>query len=133
MQDYLKNYLTLDEGFREFAEKYSKIYEFCLLSNDVLEWSEFLTDYHQINSYFREKIVSGEVHMRKPDKEMFTYTLKRLGCNPEQCIFIDNSVSNLLAAEELGIQTVLFNRDGVEYEGRVVDEFEALGKMLECL
>ena len=133
MQDYLKNYLALDEGFREFAEKYSKIYEFCLLSNDVLEWSEFLTEYHQINHYFMDKIVSGEVHMRKPDKEMFAYTLKRLSCNPEQCIFIDNSVSNLLVAEELGIQTILFNRDGVEYAGRVVDDFDALGKMLECI
>ncbi len=133
MEDYLKNYLSLDEGFRAFAEKYSKIYDFCLLSNDVLEWSEFLTDYHRINHYFTDKIVSGEVHMRKPDKEMFTYTLQRLGCNPEQCVFVDNSVSNLFVAEELGIQTILFNRDGVEYEGRVVDNFEALGEMLECM
>ena len=130
-EDYLKNYLTLDEGFRKFAETYSKIYDFCLLSNDVLEWSEFLTDFHRINPYFKEKIVSGEVHMRKPDKEMFTYALKKLGCSAEQCVFVDNSVSNLLAAQDLGIQTILFNRDGVEYEGRVVDDFDALGKMLE--
>ena len=133
MEDYLQNYLTLDEDFREFAEKYSKIYDFCLLSNDVLEWSEFLTDYHRINPYFREKIVSGEVHMRKPDKEIFIYALKRLGCNAEQCVFVDNSVSNLLVAQDFGIQTVLFNRDGVEYDGRVVDDFRALGVMLECL
>ena len=131
MEDYLKNYLSLDEGFRAFAERYSESYDFCLLSNDVLEWSEFLTDYHGLNPYFKDKIVSGEVHMRKPDKEMFTYTMERLGCSPKQCIFIDNSVSNLLAAEELGIQTILFNRDGVEYGGRIVDDFKALGEMLD--
>lgn len=56
MEDYLKNYLTLDEGFREFAEKYSKIYDFCLLSNDVLEWSEFLTDYHKIIRILRTRL-----------------------------------------------------------------------------
>lgn len=109
------------------------LYDFCLLSNDVLEWSEFLTDYHKINSHFKDKIVSGEVHMRKPDKEIFTYTLEKLGCDAEQCVFVDNSVSNLLVAEELGIQTILFNRDGVEYEGRIVDDFEALGNMLACI
>ena len=119
IEEYLKSYLTLDEGFREFAEKYSKIYAFCLMSNDVLEWSEFLTGYHRIN------------HMRKPDKEIFIYSLKRLGCNPEQCIFIDNSIKNLLVAEELGIQTILFNRDGVQYEGRSVADFDTLGRMLE--
>ena len=69
--------------------------------------------------------------MRKPSKEMFAYVLKRLGCNPKQCIFVDNSVSNLLVAEELGIQTILFNRDGVRYDGRVIDDFAALGKMLD--
>lgn len=130
-EEYLKSYLTLDEGFRKFAEKYSKKYAFCLLSNDVLEWSEFLTGYHRINHYFMDKIVSEEVHMRKPDKEIFIYSLKRLGCNPEQCIFIDNSIKNLLVAEELGIQTILFNRDGVEYEGRSVEDFDTLGRMLE--
>lgn len=133
MEDYLKNYLSLDGMFEAFAQKYSKVFDFCLLSNDVLEWSEFLTDYHRINKYFRNKVVSGEVHMRKPDKEMFTYTLKRLGCNPEQCIFVDNSVRNLIAAEELGIQTILFNRDCVEYGGRVVSDFVELAEMLDCM
>ena len=131
MEDYLKNYLTLDENFKNFAEKYSRIYDFCLLSNDVLEWSEFLTDYYQINHYFKEKIVSGEVHMRKPDKEIFVYTLEKLGCNAAQCVFVDNSVNNLLVAEELGMKTILFNRDGVEYVGNVVDDFGTLGEMLE--
>ena len=131
MEDYLKNYLTLDENFKNFAEKYSRIYDFCLLSNDVLEWSEFLTDYYQINHYFKEKIVSGEVHMRKPDKEIFVYTLEKLGCNAAQCVFVDNSVNNLLVAEKLGMKTILFNRDGVEYVGNVVDDFGTLGEMLE--
>lgn len=131
MEDYLENYLTLDGQFKVFAEKYSKAYEFCLLSNDVLEWSEFLTEYHQINQYFKYKIVSGEINMRKPDKEIFLYTLNRIKCKPEQCVFVDNSVKNLLVVEGMGIQTILFNRDGEEYLGKVVNDFVELGEMLE--
>lgn len=131
MEDYLQNYLTLDEQFMPFAERYSDAMDFCLLSNDVAEWSEFLAKYHGLNPYFTEKIVSGEVGMRKPDKEIFLYTLKKLGCKPAECIFVDNSVKNLLAAEELGIQTILFNRDGEEYGGRIANDFVELGKMLE--
>lgn len=133
MEDYLENYLTLDEMFIDFVEKCRKIYDMCLLSNDVLEWSEYLTEYYQINDYFKEKIVSGQVHLRKPDKEIFLYTLQKLGCDPEQCVFVDNSVKNLLVAEELGIQTILFNRDGEEYDGRVVNNFEELAEMLQCV
>ncbi len=134
MEDYLTNYLTLDEKFISFAEKYSKRMDFCLLSNDVLEWSEFLTDYYHMNQYFKEKIVSGEVHMRKPDKEIFLHTLDKLRVEPDECIFIDNSVKNLLVAKDLGIQTILFNRDGEEYDGRVVNDFVELEMVLDnCL
>lgn len=131
MEDYLINYLTLDEQFYDFAQKYKGIMDFCLLSNDVLEWSEFLTDYHQLNTYFKEKIVSGEAHLRKPDKQIFWHTLDKLQCRPEECIFVDNSVKNLLVAEEVGMNTILFNRDGEEYDGVVVNDFVELGKVLE--
>lgn len=130
-EDYLKNYLTLDEQFKDFAEKYSKVMDFCLLSNDVLEWSEFLTEYYQINCFLKEKVVSGDVHMRKPDANIFLYAIDKLGCSPDKCIFVDNSVKNLLVAEKLGMQTILFNRDGEEYDGRIVNDFVELGMMLE--
>lgn len=131
MEDYLKNYLTLDERFKTFAEEYSKRLDFCLLSNDVQEWSEFLMAYHHLNPFFKEKIVSGDVHMRKPDRQLFLYVLNRLKCEAEECIYVDNSVSNLLAAEEFGIHTILFNRDGKSYDGIVVNNFVELGKMIE--
>ncbi len=133
MEDYLKNYLTLDEQFRDFAEKVVGRMELCLLSNDVAEWSEFLTEYHQLNPYFKDKIVSGNVHLRKPDKAIFEYALEKLQCGPQDCIFVDNSVKNLRVAEELGMQTILFNRDGEEYEGNVVNDFVELEKLLQKL
>ena len=68
--------------------------------------------------------------MRKPDRAMFEYALKKLGCEPGDCIFVDNSVKNLLVAEELGIRTILFNRDGEEYDGEVVNDFVELGVAL---
>ena len=131
MRDYLDNYLTLDEQFQTFAKKYFEKIDFVLLSNDVLEWSEYLTEYHDMNPFFRDKIVSGQVHMRKPEEEIYAYTLKRLGRAAEECIFVDNSSKNLLVAEKFGIRTVLFNRDGEEYDGVVVNSFEELAGYLE--
>ena len=46
---------------------------------------------------------------------------------------MDNSVKNLRVAEELGMTAVLFNRDGEEYEGNVVNDFEELGELLQRL
>jgi len=144
MRDYIENYLTLDAGFAPFAEKYSrknsayltfeesaKRFDFVLLSNDVSQWSTYITEYHQLNGYFKDKIVSADVGCRKPQKEIYELALKRIGKRAEECCFIDNSVSNLNVAAELGIVPILFNRDQEDYDGIIVNTFEELAELLE--
>ncbi|MDE6751121.1 MAG: HAD-IA family hydrolase [Lachnospiraceae bacterium] len=130
MENYLKNYLTLDSTFIPFAEKFYKSVDFVLLSNDVSEWSAFITDYYKLDKYFKDKIVSGDVKRRKPDKQIFELTLERINKKPSECIFVDNSAVNLNVSNELGICPVLFNRDNVEYTGITVNTFEELAEIL---
>ena len=131
MQDYLKNFLTLDEDFLWFAEKNHKQYDFVLLSNDVKEWSQYLFELHGLHSYFKDSIVSGDIKMRKPESRIFSYTLERIQCPPEDCIFVDNSVKNLNTAQALGIKTVLFNRDKEAYSGDIINNFRELDNLLK--
>lgn len=131
MKDYIENHLTLDSRFIEFAEKYYKRFDFVLLSNDVSEWSAYITKFHKLDKYFKFKIVSGDVKCRKPDKSIYEITLKKTDKTAEECIFIDNSVKNLKTAEELNISTILFNRDNEEYDGKIVNSFDELDVMLE--
>ena len=70
--------------------------------------------------------------MRKPENRIFTYAIEHLQCNPQECIFVDNSVKNLIAAENsVGINTILFNRDSEEYSGNTVNDFRELDKLLK--
>ena len=119
MKDYIENHLTLDSQFIEFAEKYYKQFDFVLLSNDVSEWSAYITEFHNLDKYFKCKIVSGDVKCRKPDKCIYEITLERINKKAEECIFVDNSVKNLKIADELNISTILFNRDNEEYNGKI--------------
>ena len=109
MKNYIENYLTLDSGFIPFAENYYKKYDFVLLSNDVSEWSTYITEYYQLNKYFSHKIVSGDVKCRKPDRKIYELALEKIRKRGEECVFIDNSVKNLEVASELGICSILFN------------------------
>ena len=130
MRDYLSHYLTLDSDFITFAENYYQKYDFVLLSNDVSEWSAFITEHYQLDKYFSFKIVSGDVKCRKPERKIYELALEKAGKNPAECIFVDNSVKNLDVANELGIYPVLFNRDHVEYSGKIVNSFPELGTIL---
>jgi len=131
MRDYIENHLTLDAGFIPFAERFAGQYDFVILSNDVSEWSAYITKFHGLDKYFSHKIVSGDVKCRKPDRKIYEFTLERIGKKPEECLFIDNTAQNLLVAQELGIVPIMFDRDKEEYAGTKVNTFEELAKVIE--
>lgn len=130
MKNYIENYLTLDKGFIDFAERIKGKYDLVLLSNDVSEWSDYTVRYFGIEKYFSYRTVSADVKCRKPDLKIYDLTLEAIGKAPSECIFIDNDVKNLLAAEEVGISTVLFNRDGMHFDGATVESFDELCELI---
>ncbi|TFF96470.1 MAG: HAD family hydrolase [Promethearchaeota archaeon] len=109
-KQYLDQQLTIDSEFLALSSKFKKRYRMALLSNDVKEWSQYLRDKFKLNKIFDEVIISGEVGLRKPDKQIFTLLLEQLGTGPENCIFVDDNLTNLQAAAELGITTIRFLR-----------------------
>lgn len=130
MRDYIENHLTMDEDFYSFADDIKDKYNFALLSNDVSDWSKYITEYYKLNRYLPIKIVSADVHCRKPEPKIFEIALQCLDIPAEDCIFIDNSAANLRTAEKLGMNTILFNRDNEEYDGKIVYSFKELSRIL---
>lgn len=53
-------------------------------------------------------MVSGLENLIKPDKRIYQLLLKRYFIKAEECIFIDDNINNVKAAEELGFYTIHF-------------------------
>ncbi|MEO8106465.1 MAG: HAD family phosphatase [Actinomycetes bacterium] len=66
-------------------------------------------------------VISGEVGMRKPERQIFQYTMKELGLPGESCAFVDDHLANVHAAADLGIVGVWHQ----SYE-QTASELEAL-------
>lgn len=118
-QNYLESQLTLDADFPAVAQKLQKEYHLALLSNDVSEWSAYLRKKYDLNQYFEEIVISGDVGLRKPDKAIYELLLRRLQCRPENSVFIDDRHKNLIPAMRAGMKTIQFKRgcDGSEMCG----------------
>lgn len=91
------------EKVRLLKEQGYRIY---LLSN----YSELLFQQHTKNASFLQyidgKVVSYQVHMGKPDPEIYRCLLEKYQIRPEESIFFDDRKKNIEAAEKLGIQGV---------------------------
>jgi len=52
-------------------------------------------------------VISAEVGMRKPQPEIFRFTVDRLGVDATRCVFVDDHPGHLKAAAVEGLATVL--------------------------
>ncbi len=57
---------------------------------------------------FDELILSNKIGMTKDDKRIFEYTLKKLSCKPEECVFVDDIQEFVNMAESIGMKGILF-------------------------
>ncbi len=61
---------------------------------------------------FDSAFISCLLKMRKPDKNIYFYALRKLHAKPQQCVFIDNTMENITTAKKLGMKTILFRNAG---------------------
>jgi glucose-1-phosphatase len=57
---------------------------------------------------FEKMYLSHQVHMRKPDSEIFEFVLQDQQLNPSETLFYDDSIQHVKAATQVGIKAQLF-------------------------
>jgi putative hydrolase of the HAD superfamily len=82
-----------------------------LLTNNVREWEPLWRGMVPIDEIFEVVVDSAFVGMRKPEPEIYSLTLERLGggLRFEDCVFLDDIEVNCDAARELGMAAVRFH------------------------
>jgi len=81
-------------------------YRTALLTNISRQGEEIFTKLFAVDELFDIVVDSSKVGMRKPDPEIYRLTCTRLGVVPERCLFIDDLLCNVEAADALGMQTI---------------------------
>lgn len=122
---------SIDAAFQKFIvgiplhrlkalEELKKGFRLYLLSNtNPIMWNgilaeEFRKDGKTREDYFDGMVTSFEARAAKPDKEIFEYTCRELGIDPEQTLFFDDSQANIDSARQLGFKATLV-RPGTEF------------------
>lgn len=84
-------------------------YRLAVLSNTSrVGFEEYLRKDRQLEDLLDVVISSAEVGIAKPEPAIYLLTLARLGIRPPQALFVDDLERNTLAAEKLGIPSIVF-------------------------
>lgn len=90
----------------DHGEKKHKLF---ILSNlgdvefDILE-----TKYPDIFALFDGIVISGKVHMMKPNKNIFEYLLTTYQLNPQECLYLDDLEQNVATALTCNMKSFIF-------------------------
>lgn len=60
-----------------------------------------------LDELFDVTVISGQVGIRKPSREIYRIACRRLGVEPEHCVLVDDLEHNLVGAARLGIRGIL--------------------------
>jgi putative hydrolase of the HAD superfamily len=92
-----------------YIKQLRRQYKTALLTNSSYEYLEPIIANMKLDSFFDEIVISSRLGMIKPDPDLFNYTLNRLKVNSYEAIFIDDRLSNVTAARQLGIESILYS------------------------
>ena len=98
----------------EMIERLKEKYTVVALTNTEPEIAEFNKtrraeeDGKTLFEYFHRAFISTEMHMKKPDAEIYEAMLHELECTSEQVIFIDDKQMYVDGARKVGIRSILY-------------------------
>lgn len=103
-----KTLSTINKPLVELIKSLKEKYKIVLLSNASGSYLRNLLRQHNLEPLFDVVVISGEIGLIKPGREIFEYALKEAGASHQSAIFIDDHKFNVDAAENYGIKSVLY-------------------------
>ncbi len=98
----------VDQEMLTLVQELRKSYTTALLTNFPAHVHDFMQRSWHMHDAFDHIIVSADVGLVKPDARIYQLTLERVGCLAHEAVFIDDRKANTDAAQELGINSILF-------------------------
>ena len=96
-------------GVVSTLETLSKSYAMSAVSDGQSVWA--LPELHSagLDRFFTHTIVSSDYGFRKPEPEMYSMALQKMGLSPQEVIFVGNDMyRDVYGAHEMGMKTVFF-------------------------
>jgi putative hydrolase of the HAD superfamily len=98
---------TLNEDVAALIRTLSGQFRLAVLSNSPPGLARWLNDW-QLLQFFDVVFCSGDEGIAKPDPRAFRATIERLGVEPHESLFVDDTLQHVETARALGLHAVVF-------------------------
>ncbi len=104
--------IELVNGVREVLRTLSEKYKLAIISNALSNVPRLAIERHDLARYFHTIVVSRDIGIRKPDPEIFYFTLNNLSVDVHEAVHVgDSLVDDVQGASSAGIKSIWISND----------------------
>lgn len=104
--------IDLVPGLREMLVDLSGKYHLAIISNVTSNASRLVLKKFDLEQYFDQVVLSRDLGIRKPDPEIFNFTLENLGVKSSEAVHVGDCLEHdVQGAKNAGMKTVWIKRD----------------------
>ncbi len=96
-------------------------------ANTVFEVSQLAP----LKKYFKVLVLYGDTDKHKPDPEPLLLAAKKLKIKPEECVYVGDTESDLIATRAAGMKAIIFSKDKFKDAHAGTAIFSELPKIIE--
>ena len=105
----IKNTQTLIDGsIAMLIALYKKKYKLFALSDNIVKVVAYLKEKYNFWDYFLGVVISADIGLMKPNKNIFDYLLRKYNLNANETLFIDDHMPNIQSARNLNLKAINF-------------------------
>lgn len=104
------------EPFAETLETMSELEKHCIKNGILSNALPMLADTKLNNIKSEYVFTSYELKALKPQPDIYRKVLERLGVRPNEILFVDDKIQNVMTAKDLGSRAVLFKKETVKQD-----------------
>jgi HAD superfamily hydrolase (TIGR01509 family) len=124
--------IALISGTKEMLEwMKNEGYALGIATNSPRRYANKMLRQHKIHKYFSSIVCVDDVGRPKPSPLMLQESLRRLQCSAQECYMVDDNEPGIVAANTLGISSILLSDRTVETKAkRIIGQLEDLERIL---
>lgn len=105
-------------------------YTLHIITNGFVEAQEIKLQASDLEKYFAEIIISEHTGYKKPDINIFNYSMQKAGANADECVMIGDGLDvDIAGARNAGWDTVYFNPFEIPHTDNVTFEIKSLDEL----
>ncbi len=111
---FIKNCILYKDVKPVLSDLVQKKYKLGLITNSDAKNVYKILMRHNLDKIFKIKVISSDFKIYKPNPFLFKHALDLAQCSPQDSIFVDDSMFDIIGAKKIGINTVIINRNNVQ-------------------